>query len=60
MRHCSGENPDVYEDQGSDLAALLRRVASQIEQVDGYPTVNVFPYIDDEGFPTYLAHLYVS
>lgn len=60
MRHCHNEKPEVYETHGPDLTAVLREVADFVETVDESVTVNIHPYIDDEGSFIHLATVYVS
>lgn len=63
MRHCSGENVEVYEQVGKNFAEVMREVAAEAElhQWDeaGWFNVTVTSEPGDDGSAVYRATLYV-
>ena len=57
MRHCVGDEVDVYQSEGPNLADLLRDVADTVEQLGHNPGVTLdIQYMWDEEY--FIATLY--
>lgn len=50
MRHCHGENVNVYEAAGENLSHLLIEAAGLVAKHDGWANVTTGPLIDEPGY----------